>query len=101
MTKKERVIAAIEKRETEGIPSSFSLHFPQDKKTGEACVKAHLNFFKETDTDICKIMNENLIPVFGRIHSPEDYDRSVSYTHLDVYKRQATTIAAAERIGIY
>lgn len=90
MTKKERVIAAIEKRETEGIPSSFSLHFPQDKKTGEACVKAHLNFFKETDTDIRKIMNENLIPVFGRIHSPEDYDRLIPEMTLndDFMKRQ-------------
>ena len=28
MTKKERVIAAIEQREIDGVPSSFSLHFP-------------------------------------------------------------------------
>ena len=38
MTKKERVIAAIEQREIDGVPSSFSLHFPADKKQGEACV---------------------------------------------------------------
>ncbi len=37
MTKKERVIAAIEQREIDGVPSSFSLHFPSDKKQGEAC----------------------------------------------------------------
>ena len=67
MTKKERVIAAINNKEVSGIPSSFSLHFPQDKKMGEECVKAHLKFFEETDTDICKIMNENLIPVFSDI----------------------------------
>ena len=35
MTKKERVIAAIEQREIDGVPSSFSLHFPADKKQGE------------------------------------------------------------------
>lgn len=83
MTKKERVIAAINNKEVSGIPSSFSLHFPQDKKMGEECVKAHLKFFEETDTDICKIMNENLIPVFGEIHSPEDYDRLIPKMTMD------------------
>ena len=77
MTKKERVIAAIEQREIDGVPSSFSLHFPADKKQGEACVKAHLDFFRDTDADICKIMNENLVPVFGTIHTPDDYDRLI------------------------
>ncbi|MCI8660442.1 MAG: uroporphyrinogen III decarboxylase [Lachnospiraceae bacterium] len=77
MTKRERVIAAIEQREVDGIPSCFSLHFPNDKKKGEACVKAHLDFFQDTDTDICKIMNENLVPVFGTIHTPDDYDRLI------------------------
>ena len=35
MTKKERVIAAIEQREIDGVPSSFSLHFPADKSTNK------------------------------------------------------------------
>lgn len=83
MTKRERVIATINNEKTSGIPSSFSLHFPNDKKAGEACVNAHLEFFKETDTDICKIMNENLIPVFGEIHSPEDYDRLIPKMTMD------------------
>ena len=77
MTKKERVLAAIHQQETDGIPSGFSLHFPEAQKKGEACVKAHLDFFRETDTDICKIMNENLIPVFGEIHSPSDYEKLI------------------------
>ena len=77
MTKKERVIAAIQQQALDGIPSSFSIHFPEEAKRGDACVKAHLDFFQETDTDICKIMNENLIPVFGEIHSPSDYDRLI------------------------
>lgn len=77
MTKRERVIAAIEQRDVDGIPSGFSLHFPADKKKGEASVKAHLDFFRDTDTDICKIMNENLVPVFGTIHTPDDYERLI------------------------
>lgn len=83
MTKKERVIAAIEQKETDGIPSGFSLHFPADKKKGDACVKAHLDFFRDTDTDICKIMNENLIPVFGPIHTPDDYNRLIPRMTMD------------------
>lgn len=44
MTKRERVIAAIQQKDIDGIPSGFSLHFPEDKKRGEASVKAHLDF---------------------------------------------------------
>lgn len=73
MTKRERVIAAIEGKEADKIPSGFSLHFPMEAAYGEAAVKAHLDFFKETDTDILKIMNENLVPYMGEIHSGSDY----------------------------
>ncbi len=52
MTKRERVIAAIEGRETDGIPSSFSLHFPEGQAVGDPAVEAHLAFFQATDTDI-------------------------------------------------
>ena len=83
MKKKERVIAAIEQKDLDGIPSSFSLHFPDGEKRGEAGVKAHLDFFRETDADVCKIMNENLIPVFGTIHTPEDYDRLIPVITMD------------------
>lgn len=83
MTKKERVIATINREEVDYIPSSFSLHFPKDKNSGEECVKEHLDFFEKTETDICKIMNENLIPVFGEIHTPEDYDNLIPEMSLE------------------
>ena len=62
MTKKERVIAALKKEVIDYVPCGFSLHFPADANSGEAGIKSHLDFFKETDTDIDKIMNENLVP---------------------------------------
>ena len=34
---------------------------------------AHLKFFRETDTDIYKVMNENLVPDCGPIQGPEDW----------------------------
>lgn len=73
MTKRERVIAAIEGRETDGIPSSFSLHFPEGQVVGDPAVEAHLAFFQATDTDILKIMNENLVPCCGMIRTPQEY----------------------------
>lgn len=73
MTKKERVIAAIQGKEVDKIPSGFSLHFPTEVAFGEAAVKAHLDFFRESDTDILKIMNENLVPYMGEIQKGSDY----------------------------
>ncbi len=77
MTKRERVIAAIRGEDTDGIPSSFSLHFPAYQAVGEEAVKAHLAFFRETDTDIIKIMNEHLVPYYGMITSPDVYYEKV------------------------
>ncbi|MDD3193574.1 MAG: uroporphyrinogen decarboxylase family protein [Oscillospiraceae bacterium] len=62
MTKKERVIAAIQGGPVDHIPSGFWLHFPETCFYGDSAVKAHLDFFRETGTDIQKIMNENLVP---------------------------------------
>lgn len=73
MTKKERVIAAIERKEVDCIPSSFSLHFPTEAAAGAAAVRAHLEFFRKADLDILKIMNENLVPYMGEIKKGSDY----------------------------
>lgn len=73
MTKKERVTAAIRGEEVDKIPSGFSLHFPKESAFGDAAVKAHLKFFEESDTDILKIMNENLVPYMGEINNGSDY----------------------------
>lgn len=75
MNKRERIIAAIEKKPVDHVPAGFSLHFPADQSKGEAGVRAHLEFFRETDTDIIKIMNENLVPYVGEIRGPEDFDK--------------------------
>lgn len=77
MTKRERVIAAIKGEQVDGIPSSFSLHFPTSLAFGEAGIKSHLDFFEQTDTDIIKVMNEHLVPSYGMIRTPSDYDAMV------------------------
>lgn len=83
MNKRERVFAAIRKEAVDHVPTGFSLHFPEDQKSGEAAVAAHLRFFKETDTDIIKMMNENLVPDVGDILRPGDWDKIPSYSIKD------------------
>lgn len=75
MNKRERVIAVIKGEKPDHIPSGFSLHFPRKEKNVEEDVRFHLDFFRKTDTDIIKIMNENLVPDFGPIQRPEDWEK--------------------------
>ncbi|WP_428769536.1 uroporphyrinogen decarboxylase family protein [Treponema sp. HNW] len=80
MTKHERVCAAVRGEETDYTPSCFSLHFPKEEAEGERAVAAHTRFFKETDTDILKIMNENLLPDVGDIRIPDDWKKIPLYS---------------------
>lgn len=90
MTKKERVWAAIRGEETDRVPVGFSLHFEKGSAEGEAGVKSHLDFFRETDTDIIKIMNENLVPDVGEIRCPEDWEKIPSYSLKDSFMQRQT-----------
>jgi len=93
MTKRERVIAAIEGREVDGIPSAFSLHFltPDNQRlVGDAGIEAHLKFFEESDTDIVKIMNEYRLPVKDVIRTPEEFHKAIpqDYRDQEFFKEQ-------------
>lgn len=83
MNKKERVLAAIQGREPDYVPCGFSLHFPEEKAKGEAAVQSHLEFFEKTDTDILKIMNENMVPDVGEIRTPADWNKIPTYSLQD------------------
>lgn len=80
MNKKERVLAAVRKQPVDHVPACFSLHFPKELASGEAAVKAHLDFYRETDVDVLKIMNENLVPPIGEMNGPEDWKKIPAYT---------------------
>lgn len=56
MNKRERVIAALENRETDFVPVGFWYHFPEEKQSGQACIDAHLDFYRKTGQDFIKIM---------------------------------------------
>lgn len=88
MTKKERVMAAVRGKEVDHVPTGFSLHFPAGEARGEKGAEAHLKFFKDTDTDIIKIMNENLVPDVGEIRTPEDWNKIPSYSLNDEFMQR-------------
>ena len=62
MTPKNRVLAAVRGESPDRVPAAFWLHFPESMYHGEQAVKAHLDFLEQTETDILKVMNENLLP---------------------------------------
>ena len=61
MTARERVMAVINGKSADRTPVMFTMHFPADCQFGDAAVKAHLDFFRESQGDIGKVMNENLL----------------------------------------
>lgn len=75
MTKRERVISAIQQKEPDCIPACFTMHFPPECANGEKAVEAHLDFLEKTDVDILKIMNENLISCDYDLKTRADYER--------------------------
>lgn len=88
MNKKERVQAAINKQPVDHVPACFSLHFPREIAFGDAAVKAHLDFYRQTDCDILKIMNENLVPAIGEMNSPADWAKVPAYNRHSPFMQQ-------------
>lgn len=93
MTKKERVIKAIRQENVDCIPTCFTMHFPPEAADGAEAVKAHLDFLKETDVDILKIMNENLFSCEWDLKTREDYERFPSFSGKELlFQKQLETV---------
>lgn len=75
MNSRERVMALMNGEKTDGVPSGFWLHFPAGYEVGKASEDIHVDFFKRTGTDICKIMNENLLPQNSDIQTAADWSK--------------------------
>lgn len=56
MTKRERVLAALNNQPVDRPPVGFWFHFPSSQALGEACVNAHLDYYNNVDVDIVKLM---------------------------------------------
>lgn len=56
MEKRERVLACMNHLPIDRPPVGFWFHFPEDKKLGQACVQAHLDYYNNASVDMAKIM---------------------------------------------
>ncbi len=75
MNKVERVRAAIAGEKVDRAPAGFWFHFTPDKHHGKASVQAHMDFFRESNVDFLKVMNEHPYRANVDIASPADWRR--------------------------
>ena len=77
MTKRERVIAAMNNLPVDRPPVGFWFHFKPDQALGQACVNAHLDYYNTVDTDIAKLMCDGYFdypnPVAKNIKDSKDW----------------------------
>ena len=75
MTKIERMKNVFEMRPVDKVPVSIWFHFTGEKKYGEEYVKSHLAYYKATNIDFVKMMNDAFAPypVDIKINSASDW----------------------------
>lgn len=88
MTGKERVYALLNGDRYDRMPVGFWMHFPKECFYGEKSVKAHLEYFEKTKTDIAKVMTEHLMPCDHSIQCAKDWK------NVPVYDENAPFIQA-------
>lgn len=62
MDKRTRVLTAMNGGEVDHVPAGFWFHFAGEEAAGEACINAHLKYYRETDLDFVKIMCDGYFP---------------------------------------
>ncbi len=74
MDKRTRVLNAMDKLPVDHVPVGFWFHFDGEEAKGEECVQAHLRYYRETDLDFLKIMNDGYssYPLPGTVKTAKD-----------------------------
>jgi len=73
MNKTQVFKAALAGEDVDYVPSGYWLHFPEELWFGDAAIKAHLDFYKDVDPDILKVMNEYRYRMDTPIADPSDW----------------------------
>lgn len=77
MTKRERVIAAMQNKPVDRPPVGFWFHFKAEDSLGQPCVDAHLRYYNNVDVDIAKLMCDGYFdypnPVAKAVKEPGDW----------------------------
>lgn len=75
MNKIERVRAALRSEAVDRVPAGFWLHFPPHQAHGAAAIQAHLDYYRATNVDFMKVMNEHPYQANVEIKEPADWRR--------------------------
>ena len=75
MNKIERFRAMLRGESVDCVPAGFWFHFSPEFKGGEAMARRHLEYYRATDLDILKVMNDTGYAPIGTIvvRKPEDW----------------------------
>jgi len=58
MDKRTRMLAAMNGDPVDHVPVGLWFHFSGEEAKGDACVQAHLKYYRDTDLDFLKVMND-------------------------------------------
>jgi uroporphyrinogen decarboxylase len=102
MNKIERFRAFLRGDEVDRVPAGFWFHFAPEFKGGEAMARRHLEYYRATDLDIMKVMQDTGYAPIGtaRITKPADWyklqptplSNPLYQSHLDGLKRIVAAI---------
>jgi uroporphyrinogen decarboxylase len=75
MNKTERFRAMLQGYPVDHVPAGFWFHFDPEFHGGQAMAQRHIDYFRQTDLDILKVMNDNVYPAVGKfmVHRPADW----------------------------
>lgn len=75
MDKRTRVLNALDKKEVDHVPVGFWYHFGGEEALGDPCIKAHIDYYEDTDLDFMKIMCDGYFeyPIPDSIKEPSDW----------------------------
>ena len=77
MTRRERVIRAMQIQPVDRPPVGFWFHFSKEDSLGQRCVDAHLRYYNNVDVDIAKLMCDGYFdypnPVAKAVKEPGDW----------------------------
>lgn len=77
MNSRKRVFAAMDLKPVDRPPVGFWFHFPKEQQSGQACVRAHLDYYNQINVDIAKLMCDGYFdypnPAAKAVKEPDDW----------------------------
>lgn len=102
MSKRERLMAAFEQKPVDRVPVGFWFHFPEEKRDGQACIDAHMEYYRSNNPDFMKIMCDGYFtyPLDFPIEKPSDWRKLEPLTADHPFIREQVERAKAVVQGI-